>query len=168
MPSSSHLWGQIFISSSEGLRIKSTKALLYVGVGKGGGSVSTAQNLFLANPCCSRGPRLPNCTHTKNIPFNDEHEQRKQERWKGIKSRTYLRKTYWNATTNCFRRLINSLHKEYKNFSICFWLDHITRNKLEQIKTKQISKAEGKEAGRQNNNSNYFGGQTLPSLKAKI
>lgn len=60
-------WGQIFISSSEGLRIKSTKVLLKVVVGKGGGSVSIVQNLFLANPCCSREPRLLNCIYRSSI-----------------------------------------------------------------------------------------------------
>lgn len=56
-----HLWGQILASSSEGLRIKSTKALLGLLVGNGGGSRSTTQCLFLANPWCSRAPWIPNC-----------------------------------------------------------------------------------------------------------
>lgn len=53
------------MSSSDGLRIKSTKALLKVFVGKGGGSSSMVQNLFLANPCDSRGPRFANCKQRK-------------------------------------------------------------------------------------------------------
>jgi len=48
------------MSSSEGLRIKSTKALLGVFVRKGGGESSMVQNRFLANPCESRGPRFEN------------------------------------------------------------------------------------------------------------
>lgn len=39
------------MSSSEGLRIKSTKAVSEAFVGKGGGSLSIVQNRFLANPC---------------------------------------------------------------------------------------------------------------------
>lgn len=62
-----YLWGQIFVSSSEGLRIKSTKALLRVFVGKGGGSSSMAQNRFLANPCWSRVPRPPNWKQRANF-----------------------------------------------------------------------------------------------------
>jgi len=34
---------------------------LEVATGKGGGLSSTLQNRFLANPCCSRTPWLPNC-----------------------------------------------------------------------------------------------------------
>lgn len=62
-----YLWGQLLMSSSEGLRIKSTKALLKVFVGKGGGSSSMAQNRFLANPCWSRVPWLPNCKGRKKF-----------------------------------------------------------------------------------------------------
>jgi hypothetical protein len=73
-------WGQIFISSSEGLRIKSTKVLLEVVVGKGGGSVSIVQNLFLANPCCSREPRLLNCIYRAYFTDHEEWKQIRQER----------------------------------------------------------------------------------------
>ena len=55
------------MSSSEGLRIKSTKALFKVFVGKAGGSSSTAQNRFLAKPCWSRVPWLPNCKQRANF-----------------------------------------------------------------------------------------------------
>lgn len=58
--SRAYLCGQILESSSDGLRIKSTKALFVLFVGKGGGLASMFQNLFLANPCCSRVPWLPN------------------------------------------------------------------------------------------------------------
>ena len=55
------------MSSSEGLRIKSTKALLEVFVGQGGGWSSMAQNQFLANPCWSRLPWLLNCKQRASI-----------------------------------------------------------------------------------------------------
>lgn len=56
-----YLWGQLFVSTSEFLRIKSMKALLLLFVGNGGGLGSKVQNLFLANPCASREPRFENC-----------------------------------------------------------------------------------------------------------
>lgn len=55
------------MSSSEGLRIKSTKALLEVFVGNGGGLSSMVQNRFRANPCESRGPRFENYKERVNI-----------------------------------------------------------------------------------------------------
>ena len=72
-----HLWGQIFRSSSEGLRIKSTKALLAELVGKGGGSESMLQTLFLAKPCWSREPWLENCVYKREclIKFEIDAKQ---------------------------------------------------------------------------------------------
>jgi hypothetical protein len=64
---SEYLWFQIFRSSSEGLRIKSTKALLKLFVGKGGGSSSMVQIRFLANPCDSKGPWFANCKQIENL-----------------------------------------------------------------------------------------------------
>lgn len=61
-----YLWGHIFKSSLVGLRIKSVKTLLVASVGKGGGSSSNVHNLFLANPCASRGPRFENCIKKNN------------------------------------------------------------------------------------------------------
>lgn len=103
-----YLWGQSFISSSEGLRSKSTKALLYVGAPKGDGSLSTSQNRFLANPCDSRGPKFENCSNRKIFTDQDKNNQSKQLSEK--KSNTYLRKTNWNPTTNWFRRFEYSLY----------------------------------------------------------
>ena len=57
----SNLWGQNLRSSSDGFNSKSTKDFpLESLAGSGGGSSSTAQILFLANPCCSSEPQLPN------------------------------------------------------------------------------------------------------------
>jgi len=167
------------MSSSEGLRIKSTKALLKVFVGKGGGLSSMVQNRFLANPWVSREPKLANykervrilvkvtwdlirvtfgkegftnCNDIQIIIFlsllvsliadsvSSKCTRRKQiisflsssfsnfylfsfqsniittkttmaNRNISIRS-TYLRKTYWNPSTNClFWRLKYSLQK---------------------------------------------------------
>lgn len=56
-----YLCGQTLASSSEGFRIRSTKVLLEVFVWRGGGLLSMLQNLILANPCASSGPRFENC-----------------------------------------------------------------------------------------------------------
>lgn len=49
------------MSSSEDLSAKSTKALpVESKEGREGGSFSKSQILFLANPCCSSDPRVPN------------------------------------------------------------------------------------------------------------
>jgi len=61
----SYLCGQIFKSSLDDLTIRSTWAV--ESDGKGGGLVSTSQNLCLTNPCEGSGPVLLYCTSIKNI-----------------------------------------------------------------------------------------------------
>lgn len=107
-----HLWGQIFISSSDCLRSKSTKALLEEFVGRGGGSVSMLQNLFLANPCASRGPRFENCMWSK--PYITKMTEIVR-RTKKVAEDIYLRKAYWDSSTDCFWWLKYSLHSTTSN-----------------------------------------------------
>ena len=53
-------------------------ALLDEFVGKAGGSVSMLQNLFLANPCGSRGPLFENWKHRAGFCDQDDHGLKKQ------------------------------------------------------------------------------------------
>lgn len=60
----SYLRGQALNSSSVGLNIRSTDEWLLSG-GKGEGSLSNDHILFLANPCWSSAPRVPNYDNRK-------------------------------------------------------------------------------------------------------
>jgi len=74
------------------------------------------QNLFLANPCCSREPWLPNCKFRASF-LSKEIEKMKK---KSCRVSKYLRKAYRNASTNCLWRFEYCLHKTLIIVSLIF------------------------------------------------
>jgi hypothetical protein len=78
---------------------------LEVGTGNGGGSSSTHHVLFLANPCCSRFPKLENYISGIKIPIEEDIEKPKTVG----RIMAYLWKADRYSSTYSFWRLENSL-----------------------------------------------------------